>query len=280
MPSGWVEPAADALGAALACGLRGKRRIALRNLALVYGGRMPPAERRRLLRRMWALSARHALELLRMRTLTPEQLEACARFEGLDPARAIVRGGRGVVLAVGHLGNWDLAACAIAAQGIPMNAITRSLRSKGVEAWWFGQRERLGLHLIPAKGSAREILRKLKGGEMIAMVLDQNRREGEGIFLDFLGVPALVTDAPARFAVRSGAAFVTFHAHMEPGGRHRLVFEPEIPVPPGVGEDEAVRRMTEEAVRRIERRILDDPAQWIWMHRRWRTRPPGQPPLY
>jgi KDO2-lipid IV(A) lauroyltransferase len=129
--------------------------------------------------------------------------------------------------------------------------------------------------------SARAVLKVLAAGGTVGILADQNTLLAEGVFVDFFGIPACTTAGLARFALHTGAAVVPGFLHWDPALRkYRLCFEPAVEVV-RTGEDATdIRENTQRFTNVIENYLRRYPDQWLWLHRRWKTRPPGEPPIY
>ena len=126
---------------------------------------------------------------------------------------------------------------------------------------------------LPDKGSTGAALRLLRRGETLAVIVDQNMRPSRGIFVDFFGEPACTTPAAAVFALRTGAKLIAAFSVRGPDGTHRVRFEGPFAPPPGARGHSAVRALTQELTRAVERAVRAHPDHWFWVHRRWKTRP-------
>ena len=179
------------------------------------------------------------------------------------------------MVATAHLGNWELSAFAHALMTAPMYVIVRPLDNPQIDALVERYREMSGNRVIRKKEAAREILRALKAGEAVGILIDQNVTPAEGVFVDFFGVQACAGTAFAKFAHHSGAAVVPgFALWNRDESRYVLHFYPEIEMSGDVQIDtQRIHSALEAIIRRY-------PDQWLWIHRRWKTRPPGEGPLY
>lgn len=178
-------------------------------------------------------------------------------------------GGRGVVIAASHTGNWDLAACAIASRA-PLLVVTKHLSATGIDRFWQEARARQGVMLAPGLGAMKRARAVLRRGGAVAMMIDQVPASERGaIRTEFLGQVAFVDRGPATLAARERAPLVVAAARREPGGDHILhvlaVFEP--PMRPG---REWIDAATVGATRALDRFVREYPSQWLWMHRRWK----------
>jgi len=266
----------EALGsAAWALGLR--RRVALEGLRRAFP-QGTEEERRAMGRASYRQLGRSLLEIALSRAIRDPQLEALVRFEHWDRFESARARGRGVVVAVAHFGNWELVGRASARRGMQVTAITRALRGRLNQRLLAARREG-GLRELPDKGSTGAALRLLRRGETLAVMVDQNMRPSRGIFVDFFGEPACTTPAAAVLALRSGAPLLAAFPVRGPDGTHRVGFEGPFAPPPGARGRSAVKVLTQELTRAVERAVRAHPDHWFWVHRRWKTRPPeGLPP--
>jgi KDO2-lipid IV(A) lauroyltransferase len=246
------------------------RRIALQNLELAG---LPGQEE--IADGVFRSLARLVVHFARFPAMTPQNIEHWIRYEGLDNFTSALARGKGVLVATAHLGNWELSAFAHAWMTAPMHIVVRPLDNPRVDALVEHRRALSGNHIIRKKEAAREILRALSAGEAVGILMDQNVGLTEGVFIDFFGVKACAGTAFAKFAHHSGAAVVPgFALWSETESRYVLRFYPEIAMSGNLQEDtQRIHSMLESVIREY-------PDQWLWIHRRWKTRPPGEPPVY
>jgi KDO2-lipid IV(A) lauroyltransferase len=173
----------------------------------------------------------------------------------------------------GHLGNWEIAAAAMAARGVPMDVAAHLQKNPLFYRHLVGLRHRLGLTVIVKNEAFRLVPRALASGRVVALIADQNIRK-RGVFVDFFGEAAATAKGPALFALRSGAPMFLGVALRKPGtpSRYRVIIEP-IPAPAGARGEASIRDLTQRHVSRLEALIREAPAQYFWQHRRWKTRP-------
>lgn len=230
-------------------------------------------ERRRTILECFAFFGRYVFELAgSLPAFAPDDLKHF-EFEGFEHARAALDSGRGVLCVTGHYGGWELQALAAGAQGAPLGVIARALDNPHLEARLRRLRTSTGNFVIDKREGFRPMLKALREGKAIAILIDQNVIGDERIFVDFFGVPASTTPALGLLRVRTDAVLLPVFAFPIEGHRWRLVYGPPVEIAPTGDRAEDVRRITEACTRVIEDRIRAHPHLWLWMHNRWKTRP-------
>ena len=247
--------------------LRRRRRICLANLRRAFGPDLVPAELGRLGRRSFQHLGMNAVELCRLFFRPPAGVLARVDLAGHEHLEAALRGGRGVLIVSAHYGNWELLPARIVQSGHPGAVVVRPLPHPILEAVASRMRRRGGFDLIDKRHGLRAILSTLRAGAVVGLLLDQNASRHEGVFVPFFGEPASTSKGLALIARRSGAAVVPAFIRRTGTGTHRVEVEPALPP---VEDVAALTAMVNAA---IERAIRRAPEQWLWVHRRWRTRP-------
>lgn len=248
------------------------RRIALRNLELAG---YSEADRTRIADGVFRSIGRLIGAFASFPKMSPKTIDRWIRYEGLENFMAAAGRKRGVLIATGHLGNWELSAFAHAWMTDPMSIVVRPLDNPKVDALVARRRAMSGNSIISKREAARGILRALERGEAVGILVDQNTSAEEGVFIDFFGRKACAGTAFVKFAHRTGAAVVPgFALWEERERRYVLRFYPEIEMTGEVFSD------TQRIHSVIETVIREYPDQWLWIHRRWKTRPVGEPALY
>jgi KDO2-lipid IV(A) lauroyltransferase len=246
------------------------RRIARRNLELAGF-----SNRDEIIDDVFRSIARLIIHFARLPRMNHTNIRHWIRYEGLENFTSALARGKGVLVSTAHLGNWELSAFAHAWMTAPMNIVVRPLDNPRVDEVVEHTRSLSGNHIIRKKEAAREILRALSAKEAVGILMDQNVGLSEGVFVDFFGVKACAGTAFVKFAHHSGAAVVPGFALWSDGEqRYILRFYPEIPMSGNVQED------TQRIHSMLEGVIREYPDQWLWIHRRWKTRPPEEPPIY
>src|SRR5262249_44473256 len=231
-------------------------------------------ERRETARAAYRQLGRTLAEVVLSPRLPDAELEQLMRFDNWERYEAARAAGCGVVIAVAHFGNWELMARAPGGGGMQPPAIPRALGGRLNEPILAARRREGGMRELPDKGSTDAALRLLRRGETLGVIVDQNMRPSRGIFVDFFGEPACTTPTAAVFAPRTGAQLIAPLSVRRPDGTHRVRFDGPFAPPPGARGHSAVRALTQELTRAVERVVRAHPDHWFWVHRRWKTRPP------
>jgi len=246
----------------------------MRNLELAYPEKSP-AERRAITDEVFLSIARLIWVFARFPQINAQNIHEWIRYEGLEHYLEAKKAGRGILFATAHFGNWELSAFAHALMTEPMHIMIRPIDNPGIDRMVEDRRKLSGNHLIVKWDGARAVLRALHKNEAVGVLIDQNTSLQEGVFVDFFGTPACANTAFAKIAARTGAAVIPgFAVWSEDEKKYILKFHPPLEISGDCAED--TRRL--HAV--LERVIREHPCQWLWIHRRWKTRPEGQPSLY
>ena len=250
------------------------RRTAMRNLELAYPEKSH-AERRAITDEVFRSIARLIWIFARFPEINRENVHDFIRYEGLEHYLEAKKDGRGVLFATAHFGNWELSAFAHALMTEPMHIMIRPLDNPRIDRLVEERRRLSGNRLIVKWDGARAVLRALHNNEAVGVLIDQNTSLQEGVFVDFFGTPASANVAFAKIAAKTGAAVILGYALWSQEERkYVLKFHPALEISGDPGED--TRRLHG----MLEQVIREHPGQWLWIHRRWKTRPPGQPNLY
>jgi len=197
------------------------------------------------------------------------------RYEGFEHFAEAKRRGRGVLFATAHLGNWELSAYAHALLTEPLHVVARPLDNPRLDAWVNRRRAGSGNRILGKKHFLRSVLRALAANEAVGILIDQNAGLRGGIFVEFFGRLACVDAGFMKLAHHSGAAVIPGFALWDAARQtHILRFLPPVETSGDlVADTQRLHTILEGVIRQY-------PDQWLWIHRRWKTRPPGEPPLY
>jgi KDO2-lipid IV(A) lauroyltransferase len=247
------------------------RRAAYKNLSFA----LPQAYPKAITDGAFDSLARVLLAFAKFPSMRRDNIDSWIRCEGLEHYQNALRAGRGVLIATGHLGNWELSAFAHAWLTEPMNVIVRPLDNPSIDRLIQRRRELSGNRSIGKRESARAILKALAANQAVGILIDHNWTADTGVFVDFFGVPACSDAGFAKLAARSGSPVIPgFALWSETERRYVLRFYPPVPITGDAAHD------TAELHAAFERIVRAHPSEWLWIHRRWKTRPQGEPFLY
>ena len=281
VPRGLARAAGAGLGRLFYWFHRRWRRVARFNLRLAFPENSD-AEREALLRRAFRQWGWFVAEFARFPRQTARSLGDVIVYDGLENYQQAAARGKGVLYLTAHLSAWELSSFSHSLHGYPLAYVNRPLDNPLVDALVNRYRCRGGNRAIDRRSAARAIFEELRAGGAVGILMDQNVLEGDGnVFVDFFGVPASTTAGLARIALRTEAAVVPVFILWDEGkGKYRLRFDPALEVKRTGDTERDVGENTARFTKVIEEVIRRYPDQWLWIHRRWSTRPPGQPPLY
>jgi len=250
------------------------RMTALRNLEFALPT-LTPTDRRILIDRVFHSIARLLVALAKQPSITSANIAGWIRYEGFEHFENAKRRGKGVLFATGHLGAWELSHYAHALMSEPMSIVVRPLDNPKLETLISRLRGGSGNRIIGRDTYVRPILEALHRNEAVGILVDQNMTADRGVFVDFFGRKACVESGVAKIAARTGAAVIPgFAVWSDREQRYILHFYPPVRISGDAIED------TQRIQQALESAIREYPDQWLWIHRRWKTRPEGEPPLY
>lgn len=270
------------LGSLLYCVAVPQRRIAMINLAMAFPER-PPSEHRRILRASCRNLGRAVAEFCHLQALT---LDTLPLYVAMADARAWERiferpDDSGVVIVTGHFGNWELLSYLHGMLGQPITLVYKPMRNKLFDARLHEIRSQSGTCVVPKGSAARTAMRTLKQREVLVIPSDQNQRRSEGVFVEVFGRLACTNPGAARLAMRTGATIIpVFLVRQGESDVHRLEVLPDIELVDSGDRERDIVTNTQRCSDAISGMIRRYPEQWIWFHRRWRTRPEGESPIY
>ena len=209
------------------------------------------------------------------------KLSSMVEPEGLEHLTAAKAQGRGVILFTGHIGAWELTSYGLSMLGHPLSFLVRRIDNPKIEELIDCSRTQLGNRSIDKRLAAREILRILQTGGTLGILVDLNTLDRESIFVDFFGIAASTTFMVAKLALRTGADVLPVFAPWDEGRQKFLLkIGPPLSRPESGDEQEDVKQLTQAFTNVVEEYVRRYPEQWLWIHRRWKTRPPGEPEIY
>jgi Kdo2-lipid IVA lauroyltransferase/acyltransferase len=256
------------------------RRVGVRNLQLALPEKTR-RERSKILRGVFTSFGRQAAEVCLFPKYTRENVSKVVVYDGFENFERALARGKGVLFLTAHLGGWELSAFAHSLNGYPLHVVMRPLDNVYLDRLTRQYRTMHGNIMVEKDDFVRGLLSAMKNGQTAGILMDTNMTPPQGVFVKFLGIPACTASGLARIALRTDAAVVPGFTIWDSAlGRYRLRFDPALPlVRTGDNEADAVTN-TATFTSIIEQYVRKYPDQWLWVHRRWKTRPEGEPPLY
>lgn len=254
-----------------------EKRRTIEHLAIAFP-ETDDVQRRRILREMVHHFGQMLGEVVYLWGAPPRRIGKLYALNGLEHLTSALKAGRGAVLVTCHCGNWELMNAALGLSGIPMTIAVRALFDPRLDAIATALRARFGTEVVfRGQHAGRQLAKALGANRVVGLLIDQDIKNIPGVFVPFFGQPAWTPTGAAMLSVRMNAPIVPAFSHRRPDGTHQVDILPPLERPSSPDE-EAIRVLTAAATAAIEAQIRKHPSQWVWMHRRWRTRPtePGQ----
>jgi KDO2-lipid IV(A) lauroyltransferase len=246
-----------------------QRRVVAGNLRHVVGRELGEQELAALVRRAFVAYGRYWAEAARLRPHDRSLLRRRWTIEGAEHFRAAAALGRGVVLALPHLGTWEAGGVWAASVDLPLTAVAEPLSPPELFRWFVAGREALGIKIVPlGPGVAGELSAALRAGGAIALLSDRDLG-GDGIDVEFFGERTRLPAGPAIFALRTGAALLPCAVYDLPGGRHHAIIRPPLPAERQGRLREDAQRITQTLAHELEKLISAHPEQWHVFQPNW-----------
>jgi KDO2-lipid IV(A) lauroyltransferase len=256
------------------------RRVGQRNLAMAMPEKTS-AQRRLILRGVYKSLGRQLAEFCLFPRYTRENVPSVVIYDGFENFERAYARGRGVLFLTAHLGGWELSAFAHSLYGHPLRIVMRALDNPRLDALIQRYRTMHGNSTVDKDDFVRGLLSAMKNGETVGILMDTNMTPPQGVFVEFFGILACTASGLARIALRTDAAvvpgFTVWDAKLR---KYRLRFDPALTLVRTGNDEQGVAANTAIFTKVIEDYVRRYPDQWLWVHRRWKTRPEGQPPLY
>jgi Kdo2-lipid IVA lauroyltransferase/acyltransferase len=267
--------------AMLVYALHGKlRRVGMRNLEIALPEK-PVKERKKILRGVFIGMGRHLAEFCRFPKYTKENLHEIAVYEGFEALEEARKRGKGILFLTGHFGAWEVGSFAHSLYGHPIKIVVRDLDNPLVDALVKQYRTLHGNETIDNREFLRGLLSAMRAGETVGILMDTNMTPPQGVFVDFFGVSACTASGLARVALKTDAAVIPAYTVWDKTLRkYKICFEPLVPLTRSDDPEADIITNTAAFNKELEKIVRRFPDQWLWVHRRWKTRPPGEPSIY
>ena len=280
IPRGLARIFAELLAIAVYSTMGRLRRVGVRNLSMALP-ELSADSREEILRGVYQHLGWQLVEFCRMTRYTPLNTKNRLRSEGLEHYLAAQARGKGVLIVTGHLGAWELSSFYQSMMGHPMGMVIRRLDNRRLDAWVNAVRCMHGNHVIHKDDFGRGLLTSMRAGGTVGILMDTNMTPPQGEFVEFFGQQACTATGLAHIACKTGAAVLPgFMLWEKSEGRYVLHFGPEIEILRTGNTAEDILRATKQCASVTEAWIRRYPDQWLWIHRRWKTRPAGESGLY
>ena len=248
------------------------RKVAIENITHAFGDQMTPHEINRTARKTFFYATNMIFETPRAYAWKPRDLSKHYTVKGLYHLMNAQMKGKGVLMFSGHVGNWEISVQLNNLSNKQVCGVYRKLDYAPAERYFHEKRESQGSRLYPLKGAVHRIFREFGLGNCVAMLIDQNAKRHQGVFIDFLGRKACTNSGPAHLALMSGVPVIPYFFIRE-NGKYGLEVLPEVPVVNTGDTEKDILVNTQNFNRVIENIIRRYPDQWFWIHDRWKTRP-------
>ena len=265
----------DTIGRMAPLAARRDYRLAVEHLTIAFGDGKSPEEIARIARKVFRNAAMNFVDTARFPVMSEDEILGIVVPHGLEHLEAAYARGHGVLSLTAHVGCWEIMGQYYTTIGMPTAAIARRLYDPRFERMLVDSRKRRGVVNITRGSDTRDIIRMLKQNHMVGVLVDQDMKV-KGVFVDFFGKPAHTASAPALLSIRYAAPIVPMFASRDDAHRHHLWIEEPLEVPDTGDREEDIRLLTVACSRVTEDFIRDHPEEWVWFHRRWKTRPPGE----
>ena len=258
-----------------------RRRIGMINLGIAFGDQLDTRRKRLILRRMWQHYGCSLAEFFRFPLYRLENLDRHIRWHGFRHLERSVAAGEGTLVFTAHLGNWDLLSLATGMRVKPVGVVAKTVSSRFWNHFLVGQRMGSFVRSFLKRNSLREIIRTLRSNGIVGLVMDQDAQDSDGrVFVDFFGRKASTMSAVAVLSHRFQLPVLPVFDIRGRRGRHHILVLPPMEFEKQETLEMGILHNTRRYQEVLERMIRRHPEQWNWIHRRWKRRPPGEPPIY
>ncbi len=231
-------------------------------------------ERKQIINTMYRYQGINGVEMIWYSMRGLDAVKKAVEIDGVEYVEQALERGRGVLALTAHIGNFELMPMATAANGFKLSVIVKRIKNEAINDVVENLRSHEGLTFLSTKNAYRDCLKALRRNEAVGMIIDQNMTREEGIFAEFFGETACTSPGLAFMAAQSKAPIVPVFICRKSEGGFKLKIHPLIE-PPEDRSPEAIHAATVAYNKVIENAVREAPEQWIWMHRRWKTRPAG-----
>jgi KDO2-lipid IV(A) lauroyltransferase len=252
-----------------------QRKIAYENLCTAYGDELSDIQIRKIIRSTYVHFALVWIDFVKLpQIVNTSNWQNYFEVEGLEFAQKAREQGKGVIFVTGHVGNWEVLGYAFEFFFHPLHSIAKHLKNPFADRYLTRLREKGRQKIIFTENASRKIIRVLRDNKPLGILVDQNARENN-IFVDFFGRKAATTRSVATIALKTGSPIIMcFLRRTDSKYRFRITLSEPVQVERSGNLEKDISNLTQKYTALIESRIREHPHEWLWMHRRWKTKPP------
>lgn len=254
--------------------LRRERARSYESLQIAFGASKTERDLNEIMKKSFQNLGKGLIEILNLQNLSEEEVNALVSIEGEEYLKGAEIEGKGTILVTGHIGNWELMAAVLSVRGYPLHVIAAPLYDPRIDEWIVRLRARFDIETISrgSPSSSKKILGVLRKKEILGLLIDQDTQTN-GVFVNFFNKKAYTPGGAAQLALKSGATTLMCFVTRLPNNRHRITIEKPMALTQTDDHQKDVEVNTARFTSRIEEHIKQYPDQWVWMHRRWKTKP-------
>ncbi len=253
--------------------VRSERQKTIKHLTMVYGKEKNERAIYRMAKAVFFNLGRNMTDAFRLPCYNSRNIDQIVQAKGLEKLDQALKKGKGVLALTGHVGNWELIAAYVAMKGYAANVVGAPIYDPRLDELVVNNRLQSGVKYIARGSATREIIRALRRNEAVGLLIDQDTKHVDGVFVNFLGEKAYTPVGPVMLAMKTQAAVVPIAIHIQTDNSHLIEVDDELDLV--FTEDESFNRIhnTQLCSDAIEKFIRKYPTQWVWMHQRWKTKP-------
>ncbi len=249
-----------------------ERKKTIRHLKMIFGDQCTDKQIKNMAREVFINLGRNMADAFRIGKINPHNVDKYIKTTGMEKIDKALAKGKGVLALTGHVGNWELLGSYLAIKGYSLNVIGAPIYDSRLDKMVVKNRMHTGAKYIARKSATREILRALKRKEIIGILIDQDTKKVDGVFVDFLGYDAFTPVGPVIIALKTGAPLLPMGIHMQKNNTHLIEIGDEIKLETSGNTAKDRTYNTLQCSKAIEKYIIKNPTQWVWMHKRWNTK--------
>ena len=255
--------------------LSGARRQTIENLKVAFKSK-DQSQLKKLATEVFENLGKNAVDAIKLRNANWEQLKHIVEVDGISYFDQAYRLGRGLVALTGHIGNFELIPTYFSQAGYKVSVVGRELYDKRLDKLLLEARFKAGIQTIPTTAQSKEVIRALKSGRALGVLVDQDSFRVRGIFVDFFGRPAKTPIGPFLLARRMNSPIMPLAITRKEDGNYRIIIKEEIRSQSQADKDKQIAELTQKGTGFLEEVIREHPSQWAWMHRRWASKPENE----